>query len=134
MVDVRDKANAVRLTQSEFEALRDEVKRLEQDRAMVTDDRNRLLALINSPVTEDFLKGVRNEVAHQVIRWPGDAAKTHVDWLGVVAWLSGKAARAMERGDRDKALHHTISTAAVCCNWHAHLSAQLAGESEPENG
>lgn len=36
--------------------------------------------------------------------------------------LGGKALAAAKAGDRDKALHHTISSAAALANWHAALS------------
>ena len=127
-----DVANGVRISQASHDALKAHVERLEQDLARMTADRNRLQELINSPVTADFLEGVQAEVAHQVIR--GNDGKNHVDWLGTVCWLSSQAARAMAEGDRDRALHDTISTAAACANWHAHLTVLLELEPGPDHG
>jgi hypothetical protein len=81
---------------------------------------------INNPITDDFLEGVRIEAAHQVSRWGAahDRGKTPFDWFWLVGYLAQKAATAAVAGDREKALHHTISTAAALLNWHA----QLRGE------
>ena len=81
----------------------------------------RLDALINSPQTAKFLDATRIEVAHQIARWGSvhDRAKEPQDWYWLIAYLSGKALRSHIDGDREKALHHTISSAAVLANWHA---------------
>jgi hypothetical protein len=62
-------------------------------------------------------------VAHQVERWGTvhDRAKAPADWFWLVGYLGGKALHANAAGDREKALHHTISTAAVLANWWAHI-------------
>lgn len=77
----------------------------------------RLDALINNPHTDDFLEAVRLEAAHQRERWAadGDAGKTDADWFWLVGYLGGKALMKPE-----KLLHHIITTAAACLNWHAH--------------
>jgi hypothetical protein len=100
---------------------------------------DRLNALINNPHTNDFLEAVRTEAAHQRERWAAehDAGKADSDWFWLVGHLAGKALSAADfvrvcggldellvRGDyvekqRDKALHHIITTAAACLNWHA---------------
>lgn len=84
----------------------------------------RLHALINSPEVGDFLEGVRLEAAHQVERWGSqhDEGKEPQDWLWLIGYLAGKALRAQIDGDIEKAKHHTISTAAVCLNWHGRLT------------
>lgn len=81
---------------------------------------------INNPITDDFLKGVRYEAAHQVSRWgvPHDRGKTPLDWFWLVGFLAQKVTAAVQQADIDKALHHTISTAAVLLQWHAQLSGQ----------
>lgn len=101
----------------------------------------RLDWLINHPLTSEFLEGVRLEAAHQANRWgsTNDAGKTPLDWFWLVGYLSQKVVvsldrivevnRHFEEGGgmalksryRDKALHHTISTAAVLLNWYAHI-------------
>lgn len=92
-----------------------------------------LQAMVNSPITLDFLKGTANEVVHQVVRWGTvhDRAKEPQDWHWLIAYLAGKALRAHIDGDVEKALHHTISTAAALGNWHAHIKL---GHSEMQPG
>lgn len=82
--------------------------------------------LINSPETVDFMAGVPLEAAHQRERWGAehDAGKTPFDWFWLVGYLAQKAASAAVSGDVEKALHHTISTAAALANWHAQLSGK----------
>lgn len=80
----------------------------------------RLLAERDHPETEDFFRGVPLEAAHQRARWPSeqDAGKTPGDWFWLVGYLAGKCLAAHIAGNREKALHHTISTAAALANWH----------------
>jgi len=80
--------------------------------------------IINSPETADFMAGVPIEAAHQRERWGADhdAGKTPVDWFWLIGYLAQKAANSSVKGDTEKALHHTISTAAALANWHAALS------------
>lgn len=81
----------------------------------------RYTALINEPELEHFLRGVHIEAVHQVERWgdANDRAKRPADWFWLVGYLAGKALHATIRGDRNKALHHCISTAAALYNWHS---------------
>lgn len=87
----------------------------------VLDEAKRLDALVNTPELHDFAKAVPLEAAHQRERWGSahDAGKTPADWFWLIGFLGGKALRAHVQGTTEKALHHTISTAAACCNWHA---------------
>lgn len=80
--------------------------------------------IINTPETADFMAGVPLEAAHQRERWGAehDAGKTPFDWFWLIGYLSQKAADAAVRGDTEKAMHHTISTAAALANWHAALT------------
>lgn len=93
------------------------------DRPALESEAHRMWHLLNSPETESFIAGVRQEVAHQIERWGTvhDRAKAPSDWYWLLGFLSGKALRAHIDGDRDKALHHTISSAAVLANWHTHI-------------
>lgn len=86
----------------------------------------RLTALINCPHTLNFLNATRIEVAHQIDRWGTvhDRAKQPQDWFWLLGYLSGKALAAHAAGDREKAMHHTISSAAVLANWHAAIAFQ----------
>lgn len=87
-------------------------------------ERDRLLLQLNTPHTADFLEAVRIEAAHQRERWgvDHDAGKRPEDWITLVSYLLGKAARAHFDGERDKLLHHVITLAAVCSNWHANAT------------
>lgn len=80
----------------------------------------RLNGLINAPELDNFLRAVHIEAVHQVERWgtAHDRAKRPADWFWLVGYLGGKALHAAVAGDRDKARHHCISTAAALYNWH----------------
>lgn len=83
-------------------------------------ERDRLLALINTPELDDFLRATHIEAVHQVERWgeASDRAKRPADWFWLVGYLAGKALHAAIGGNFDKARHHCISTAAALYNWH----------------
>jgi len=84
----------------------------------------RLRALVHMPELHDFSKAVTLEAAHQRERWGSehDAGKAPADWFWLVGYLAGKALHAQTSGNTEKALHHTISTAAALANWHAAIS------------
>lgn len=86
----------------------------------------RLTALINTPEIIDFVKAVQIEAVHQRERWGSkqDEGKTAADWFWLLGYLAGKAIGADKVGDREKLLHHIITTSAACANWHA----QVLGE------
>ncbi len=48
----------------------------------------------------------------------GYARAAAADWFWLIGYLAGKALMHALAGDRDKAKHHTISTAAALLNWH----------------
>lgn len=77
---------------------------------------------LNTPHTTDFLEAVRVEAAHQRERWgvDHDAGKSDPDWFWLIGYLAGKALR--PDNTPEKRLHHIITTAAVCLNWHAHAT------------
>jgi hypothetical protein len=85
-----------------------------------------LKAKINTPLTDDWFEGVRLEAAHQQERWGSnhDIGKTPFDWFWLVGYLAQKAASAAVADDREKAMHHTISTAAALLNWHRNISGE----------
>lgn len=113
----------------------------------MSDEYRRLHGLINHPVTHDFLEGVRIEAPHQVVRWSAehDLGKGPLDWFWLIGYLSQKVVVALDRRAEvvqhfgpdegvelqasftEKALHHTISTAAVLANWHAHIKGEPLG-------
>lgn len=76
------------------------------------------------PILHDFWEGVRAEKEHQRKRWGevDDRNKTPADWFWLVGYLAGKALAAAITGDRDKAKHHTISSAAALAMWHDALN------------
>lgn len=90
---------------------------------------SRLRNLINTPELQDFDKGVPLECAHQVERWgeAHDRSKSAENWYWLVGYLAGKALRASIGGDREKALHHTISAAAALRNWHQAIKRDTSG-------
>lgn len=75
---------------------------------------------INTPEIIDFVKAVQIEAAHQRQRWgtEHDEGKTPCDWFWLLGYLGGKALRNLMDGNRQKGLHHVITTAAACANWH----------------
>jgi hypothetical protein len=93
------------------------------------DDLLRDAALINSPQTANFLESVKTEAAHQVKRWgeAHDRGKSAENWYWLIGYLAGKALRAAIDGDRDKALHHTISSAAALLHWHTAIATDASG-------
>lgn len=95
----------------------------DMDPVALLEEVRKLDARINSPITNDFLEGVRNEAAHQVGRWGSahDRGKTPLDWFWLVGFLAQKATHSAQQGNVEKALHHTISTAATLLNWHAQI-------------
>ncbi len=88
---------------------------------------------IDSPHVLNFLEAVKLEAAHQRKRWPAphDDMKADEDWLFLIGYLGGKAVQAgktaaqcinvdVTEGHIEKRLHHIITVAAVCLNWHRH--------------
>lgn len=96
---------------------------------VVADEVTRLKTLINTPELADFDKGVPLECAHQIERWgqAHDRSKSAENWYWLVGYLAGKALRASIKGEREKALHHTISSAAALRNWHRAIQQDTTG-------
>jgi hypothetical protein len=83
-----------------------------------------LEAMINSPETADFARGVAIEVAHQAERWgpERDATKAPGDWFWLIGYLAQKAMISHLSGDVEKARHHCITTAAALAQWHRRIA------------
>ena len=66
---------------------------------------------------QPFDIAVKNEAAHQVDKWGTvhDRKKEPQEWY----WLVGY---------RTKALHHTISSAAVLFHWHSHITDNVEND------
>lgn len=92
-------------------------------------ERDRLNALVNSPQTTCFLEAVAAEKAHQIERWgkSTDRSKSAEHWFWLVGYLAGKALRATITGDREKALHHCVSSAAALGNWFDAIGSDTTG-------
>lgn len=86
----------------------------------------RLRALLNTPELHDFAKGVALEAAHQREKWGSshDGGKAPADWFWLIGYLAQKAMMSQIGGETNKALHHTITTAAAMANWHAAMLGQ----------
>lgn len=103
----------------------------------------RLHALVNTPELIEFSKAVQLEAAHQRERWGSDhdGGKSPEDWYWLIGHLAGRALAHHKEAERlktegmtlagellmetqiayhrEKAVHHCITTAAACANWHA---------------
>lgn len=98
-----------------------------QDEALyLLSEIDRLTGLINTPHTHDFIEAVRLEMPHQRVRWGAehDAGKTPADWFWLVGYLAGKALHAIVSGNREKAKHHVITTAATLGNWFLAITGE----------
>ncbi len=118
--ELERRANAY-VFESERNGLRDESALLVGD--LLTEIK-RLDTLINNPHTQEFIEAVKLEATHQRERWTADhdAGKTPEDWLFLIGYLGTKATQAERYGDSAKYLHHIITVAAACLNWHAHAT------------
>lgn len=86
---------------------------------------DRLSALLNTPETDDFMRGVALEIAHQQERWSAehDDGKDDAHWLWLIAYLATKALTNPVAPGEDaaqKQLHRIITVAAAAGNWHRH--------------
>lgn len=95
--------------------------RIARDVLALAEEVERLAKLLNTPELHDFGRGVVLEAAHQCDRWGAahDRSKSAENWYWLVGYLGGKALRAAIAGDREKALHHTISAGAALAHWHS---------------
>lgn len=101
------------------------------DREQLLAEAKRMHALLWTPETADFMKGVPLEIAHQRDRWGDahDAKKDPFDWYWALGYLGKKAADCCLVGDFIKAKHHCITVAALAGNWHRWVLSK-----EAENG
>ena len=90
----------------------------------------RLTNILNTPMYDVFLEAVKSEGAHQIWRWgeDHDSGKEPQDWYWLIGYLAGKALRAEIDGNKKKALHHTISSAAVLMQWHRAIQSIDVGD------
>lgn len=91
---------------------------------MVTQQTNLRDKILSTPELLNFSEAVRLEAMHQRSRFSSehDEGKAPEDWLWLVAYLATKASQASRYGDIEKYLHHIITCAAACLNWHANAT------------
>lgn len=85
-----------------------------------------LKSKINSAEINDFIEGVRMEALYQRQKFGTnhDLGKSPEEWLWLIGFLATKATQANRYGDKEKYLHHIISSAAACLNWHANATGK----------
>lgn len=88
---------------------------------------DRLRALINTPVTNDFDRAVPLEAAHQQERWQADhdAGKTPPDWFWLIGHLAGKSVHHREVVKLLEALLDDGLNGHMNAAFVAHLRQQL---------
>ena len=99
----------------------------DQEIAELRAEVRRLKTIINTPLVEEFFIAVKAEASHQEYRSAEyhDELKKPSDWFWLIGYLAGKALEAHISGDRKRALHHTISSAAVMAHWHQAIQHQM---------
>lgn len=127
----------LRISLREIERLRQELTAREDAHIQALSRVEDLEADLNTPRIADFLEAVKLEALHQRSRWPSehDTGKADADWFWLLGYLAGKAIR--PDCEPDKKLHHIITTAAACLNWHAHatgLATQMRPGTEAPTG
>ena len=95
----------------------------------------RLRAVINRPLYDDFCRAVVREAIHQTERWgpDHDNVKTPADWFWLIGYLAGKALAAHIAGNTEKAKHHTISSAGALMHWHAAICGRSLDKGDLES-
>lgn len=107
----------------------DEKQKLENELDLTKCHVEELERMFSTPVVDDFMKALPLEAAYQQKKWgtSHDAGKSAEDWIFLVGYLLGKAREADKRGTLEKALHHTITAAAACLNWHRYMCGDATG-------
>lgn len=98
-----------------------------------------LNAIIHTPESNEFLKGVSIEGEYQRQLHGVDITDARFDWhqwFWVTGYLLGKALAACKsgEGDGEKAKHHLITAAALISNWHNVLTGKPAASVHSNNG
>lgn len=88
-----------------------------------------LNAIIHTPESDEFLKGVAIEAEYQRQLHGIDATDARFDWIQyfwVTGYLLNKALAACKSGEDngEKAKHHLVTTAALISNWHNVLTGK----------
>lgn len=98
-----------------------------------------LNAIIHTPESEEFLKGVAIEAEYQRQLHGIDTTEARFDWaqyFWVTSYLLNKALAACKSGEGngEKAKHHLTTTAALISNWHNALTGKPAASVHSNNG
>jgi hypothetical protein len=100
-----------------------EEDRLRQEKSELKAEVERLRAIVDSPDPKDFFTASNLEAKFQRVLW-GDGIDptafgrgTDADWVGLVMYLCGGAAKTAD-SDREKKLHRITAAAAALANWH----------------
>ena len=111
-----------------YAELKQTEQELEQEVDRLTGEVNRLQSILNTPYIQNFVEAVQNEAAHQIHsgQHATDKFKTPLDWFWTLGFLAQKASTAQQNGDKTKALHHTISSAALMAHWHQQITETLS--------
>lgn len=130
-----------------------DVDELREQLAEMTAERDRLLAMINTPELVDFPRAVYLESVHQLHRWGAEdrSSKTPQEWFWLVGYLGGRALGHHKEAERleelaasstevdaaqlrpqidhhrKKATHHVITMAAAASHWHADVLRRFTG-------
>lgn len=121
----------------EIECLKHDLERAQAIGAAEATEVGRLFAIINTPESDDFLKGVSIEAEFQRQKHgehEGDVADYHQNFYWVAAHLLGKALWSLVRGNADKGRHHLVTSAALIFNWHNAISGKPAAAARNETG
>lgn len=99
----------------------------------------RLNAIIHTPESDDFLKGVSIEAEYQRTLHGVDDTDARFDWhqwFWVAGYLLGKALGCCKTGadNGEKAKHHLVTTAALLMNWHNVLTGKPAASVHSNSG
>ncbi len=99
----------------------------------------RLKAIIHTPESDDFLRGVSIEAEYQRTLHGVDDTAARFDWhqwFWVAGYLLGKALGCCKTGagNGEKAKHHLVTTAALLMNWHNVLTGKPAASVHSNSG
>lgn len=125
-----ERSSMSKLTDAELQILRDGFFPVPGDlMRRAAEELTYLRGLINNPHTEEFLSAVQYEAAHQRYRFgeAHDRQKSAENWHWLLGKLAGKCLRAVITGDKEKALHHTVSSAASLANWFQAIKLDTSG-------
>ena len=141
---IENQVNTIRGQAEQIAAMNEELKRFRGQAAVIRALSNKIKdyeRVLNTPIINDFMVALPMEAAHQQHKWSDehDAGKNCLDWFWLIGYLSQKIVVYEMADNREKALHHCITTAAALYNWYRHLkddpgANMRPGIAEPENG